>query len=102
MKSKSMVHPQVTAIMLCLAMTLAGVASGQTATNSAAPSQTLVRPGLNQATRQATEADHLRMMDLLNIKSLRRGRDGNNTNSPFYANYDDILNSRTYSTTART
>jgi hypothetical protein len=37
----------------------------------------------------ATEADHQRMMDLLNITSLRRGRDGSHTNSPFYANYDE-------------
>jgi len=89
MKLKSMVQPQLTAFMVCLTMTCAGIASGQTATNSPAPSQSLVRPGLTQATRQATEADHQRMMSLLNIKSLRRGRDGNNTNSPFYANYDE-------------
>ncbi len=29
------------------------------------------------------------MMDLLHITSIRRGRDGMNTNSPFYANYDE-------------
>ena len=29
------------------------------------------------------------MMDLLHITSIRRGRDGGNTNSPFYANYDE-------------
>jgi hypothetical protein len=29
------------------------------------------------------------MMELLGITSIRRGRDGNNTNSPFYANYDE-------------
>ena len=29
------------------------------------------------------------MMDLLGITSIRRGRDGNNTNSPNYANYDE-------------
>lgn len=29
------------------------------------------------------------MMDLLHITSIRRGKDGNNTNSPFYANYDE-------------
>ena len=41
------------------------------------------------ASNPATEADHQRMMDLLKITSLRRGRDGSNTNSPFYANYDE-------------
>ena len=29
------------------------------------------------------------MMDLLHITSIRRGKDGMNTNSPFYANYDE-------------
>ena len=29
------------------------------------------------------------MMELLKITSLRRGRDGNNPKSPFYANYDE-------------
>jgi len=41
------------------------------------------------AQQQATQADHQRMMDLLQIKELRRGRDGNNKESPFYANYDE-------------
>jgi hypothetical protein len=36
-----------------------------------------------------TEKDHQNMMDQLGIKTIRRGRDGNNTNSPFYANYDE-------------
>ena len=29
------------------------------------------------------------MMDLLHITSIRRGKDGMNTNSPYYANYDE-------------
>jgi hypothetical protein len=37
----------------------------------------------------ATEADHKKMMELLHIDSIRRGRDGNNKQSPFYANYDE-------------
>jgi hypothetical protein len=41
------------------------------------------------AQQQATQADHQRMMDLLQIKELRRGRDGNNKESPYYANYDE-------------
>jgi len=41
------------------------------------------------AMQQATQADHQHMMDLLQIKELRRGRDGNNKDSPFYANYDE-------------
>src|SRR5580658_9241445 len=41
------------------------------------------------ALQQATQADHQRMMDLLQIKELRRGRDGNNKDSPYYANFDE-------------
>ena len=41
------------------------------------------------AMQAATAADHQDMMDQLHIASLRRGRDGNNKDSPFYANYDE-------------
>jgi len=33
--------------------------------------------------------DHQRLMDLLHITEVRRGRDGSNKESPFYANYDE-------------
>ena len=39
--------------------------------------------------QKLTEADHQRLMDLLHMTSIRRGRDGNNKESPFYANYDE-------------
>ena len=45
--------------------------------------------GFGGGNNAATEQDHQRMMDLLHITSIRRGRDGSNTNSPFYANYDE-------------
>ncbi len=35
------------------------------------------------------QEDHQRLMDLLHIKEVRRGRDGNNKESPYYANYDE-------------
>lgn len=41
------------------------------------------------ARRKAIDTDRQRMMDLLGIKELRRGRDGSNKDSPFYANYDE-------------
>ena len=44
-------------------------------------------PALNN--NSATQADHKRMLDLLGIKSLRPGREGFNTNSPNYANYNE-------------
>ena len=37
----------------------------------------------------ATQADHKRMMELLHIDSIRRGRDGSNKQSTNYANYDE-------------
>ena len=37
----------------------------------------------------AAQADPQKMMDLLHIDTLRRGADGNNKQSPFYANYDE-------------
>jgi beta-xylosidase len=43
-----------------------------------------IRPDQN-----AIEQDHQRMMDLLHITALRRGRDGGNPHSPQYANYDE-------------
>src|ERR1035441_10176677 len=33
--------------------------------------------------------DHQRLMDLLHITEVRRGKDGNNKDSPNYANYDE-------------
>src|SRR5450759_650768 len=39
--------------------------------------------------QKLTEADHQRLMDLLHMTTIRRGRDGNNKESPFYANYDE-------------
>ncbi len=33
--------------------------------------------------------DHQRLMDILHITEVRRGRDGNNKDSPYYANYDE-------------
>ena len=39
--------------------------------------------------QKLTETDHQRLMDLLHMTTIRRGRDGNNKDSPFYANYDE-------------
>ena len=36
-----------------------------------------------------SQQDHKLMMEKLGIKEIRRGRDGNNKNSPNYANYDE-------------
>jgi hypothetical protein len=42
-----------------------------------------------QPVQLTAEQDHKRMMKLLNITSLRPGRDGMNSKSPNYANYDE-------------
>ena len=39
--------------------------------------------------RLTSHEDHQRLMDLLHMTSIRRGRDGNNKDSPYYANYDE-------------
>lgn len=39
--------------------------------------------------QKLTQEDHQRLMDLLHMTTIRRGRDGNNRESPFYANYDE-------------
>jgi hypothetical protein len=60
------------------------------ATNSASsPPGPVPRGGFGGVNNAANEADHKRMMELLHIDSIRRGRDGNNSQSPFYANYDE-------------
>ena len=47
------------------------------------------QPPNMQAIQQATAADHQNMMDQLHITSLRRGRDGRDKSSPYFANYDE-------------
>src|SRR5687768_622124 len=42
-----------------------------------------------QATQEATQADHKRMLALLGITELRRGVEGRNQQSPNFANYDE-------------
>jgi hypothetical protein len=68
-----------------LALSVFSAATADSATN-APPAST---PNFGGGNNVVTEQDHQRMMDLLHITSIRRGKDGNNTNSPFYANYDE-------------
>ena len=59
------------------------------------PPAAAARPAAMQPTpemlerQKLTEADHQRLMDLLHMATIRRGRDGNNKDSPYYANYDE-------------
>ncbi|MBZ5624603.1 MAG: acetylxylan esterase [Acidobacteriia bacterium] len=47
-------------------------------------------PGsLPEPVKLSPQDDHQRLMDLLHITEVRRGRDGNNKESPYYANYDE-------------
>ena len=39
--------------------------------------------------RQASAADHKKMLDLLGITSIRQGANGNDPNAPNAANYDE-------------
>jgi 6-phosphogluconolactonase (cycloisomerase 2 family) len=77
-----------------IALTLAAsMVRGQNATNLPAAGTTATtnasRSGFGFGNNAGTEKDHQNMMDQLSIKTIRRGRDGNNTNSPYYANYDE-------------
>lgn len=47
------------------------------------------KPPLSPPVKLTAEQDHRRMMNLLNINSLRPGRDGMNPRSKNYANYDE-------------
>jgi 6-phosphogluconolactonase (cycloisomerase 2 family) len=78
-------------IVLTLA---ASVVRGQNVTNLAASGGTptnaaLARGGLGFGNNATAEKDHQNMMDQLGIKTIRPGRNGSNTNSPNYANYDE-------------
>ncbi len=66
----------VSAVVLVIA---AGVGAARAQESAALP------PPVEMTAQQ----DHQRIMDLLHITSLRRGRDGMNRQSPFYANYDE-------------
>jgi hypothetical protein len=71
---------------------LAGTRAQQTATPppAAATPRPAMQPTPEMLERQRlTQEDHRRLMDLLHMTSIRRGRDGSNKESPFYANYDE-------------
>ena len=83
MKNPICITGQILLAASLLVMTPARVSADGT---NAAP-----MPARNQVNQTAvlTEEDHQAMMDLLGIKTLRRGRDGGNPSSPYYANYDE-------------
>jgi hypothetical protein len=78
----------VAAIAGLLACPLALAADAIT-NQPAAASNVVATPAPRRGPDPATEADHQRMMELLHITSIRRGRDGGNRQSPYYANYDE-------------
>jgi hypothetical protein len=67
----------------------APAATAPAASPAAAPAPARPAPTPEQlAVQAASEKDHQRMMDLLGIKELRRGADGD-AKSPYAANYDE-------------
>ena len=64
---------------------LVGMTSARGA-EAAKPPEGATAPG---PVKMTTQEDHKKMMDLLQITSLRRGADGNNRQSPYAANYDE-------------
>jgi len=89
------------ALVFCAAVSLlaaqtAPAPAAQTA--SAPPAQTAPAPAASarpaptaeqMAIQAASEKDHQRMMDLLGIKEIREGADGNNPHAPNAANYEE-------------
>ena len=69
---------------LALLATLAGPTGSRAFQATAPPAGSLPAP-----VRLTSEEDHQRIMGLLHMTEMRRGRDGNNKDSPFYANYDE-------------
>src|ERR1035437_6722707 len=89
----------ITKLSLCSAgLALAGLVFVPTGTKAqqptAPPAAAAPRPAMQPtpemlARQKLTDADHQRLMDLLHMTTIRRGRDGNNKESSFYANYDE-------------
>ncbi len=79
-------------------MALAGLVAASLITSSqgSAQQQMVGAPGASGAPAAppnpmvlASQEDRQKMMDLLHITTLRRGADGNNKQSPYYANYNE-------------
>jgi hypothetical protein len=76
-------------LLAALAVTSIITSPGRAQQPAAAPGASgAPAPPPNPATL-AAQADRQNMMDQLHITTLRRGADGNNKQSPFYANYDE-------------
>ncbi|MGH7989565.1 MAG: alpha/beta hydrolase family protein [Limisphaerales bacterium] len=67
---------------------LAGFILAIAAANAATNAPPVI-PNFGGGNNAATERDYRNMLDQLGIKTVRRGRDGMNPQSPFYANYDE-------------
>ena len=82
------------ALVVCLAVGALGSTAAAQAASQAAPAAPAAAPPRFTPTPEmlamqaATEKDHQQMMDLLGIKELRRGADGD-AKSPHAANYDE-------------
>src|ERR1039457_3863850 len=76
---------------LALVLVPTGTRAQQTTPPPAATTpRPAVQPTPEMLERQKlTQADHQRLMDLLHMTTIRRGRDGSNKESPYYANYDE-------------
>ena len=86
-------------ILWSVGLALAGLALVPTGTKAQQPTtpppaaatpRPAMQPTPEMLERQKlTQEDHQRLMDLLHMTTIRRGRDGNNKESPYYANYDE-------------
>src|SRR5450756_499365 len=92
MSTRKLILCSVGVALAGLVLVPTGTRAQQTATPPPATvtARQPVAPSPEMVERQKlTQADHQRLMDLLHMATIRRGRDGNNKESPFYANYDE-------------
>jgi len=71
--------------LFCAALSMAALPGAQ----SRVPAWQSSRQNLPSPAQLTEEEDHQRMMELLHVKELRRGADGNHRDAPNAANYDE-------------
>lgn len=86
----------ITSVVGLFALTSSVARAADAATNQPVPTSNTIAAtpgriggGFGGGNNAATEQDHKRMMDLLHITSIRRGRDGMNPRATNYAHYDE-------------
>ena len=89
MQKKPILHSVFEKISFLLSIAVMIVFHSYAQSPRLSPADSIARRRSADSVRQLTELDHKRMMDLLNIASLRPGANGNDPKAPNAANYDE-------------